>query len=115
MAKKKEPKVIRARYQAGDPRKKGTISEKEGFYLEAWCQAGEGMPWSWTTICFAECHRSVNFPDSGTDFIHFEILQRIAEWVRMGYTFYYGTRETTYLDEREKEEWAKYNESKKNY
>lgn len=112
MAKKKEPKVIRVRYQSGDPEKKGTILEEEGFYLEAWVPSGEGMPYGWSTICFATCRKSVDFPDGEKDFVHYGILQRIAEWVRMGYTFYYGTRETEDLDEREEKEWAEYNAKK---
>ena len=39
MAKKKEPKIARFRYQAGDPSKPHTIAEKEGFFFEAWCQS----------------------------------------------------------------------------
>lgn len=110
MAKMREPKVIRVRYQAGDPSKPHTILEEEGFYLEAWVPAGENMPYSWSTICFAACRKSVEFPDApDKDFIHYGILQKISEWVRMGYTFYYGTVETAFLEEREEREWAEYN------
>lgn len=110
MAKKREPKVIRVRYQAGDPSKTHTILEEEGYYLEAWVPTGENTPYAWSTICFAACRKSVDFPDApDKDFIHYGILQRISEWVRMGYEFYYGTRETSDLDERQEREWAEYN------
>ena len=110
MPKKKEPKVIRVRYQAGDPEKKNTVAEKEGFFLEAWVPSGVDSPYCWSTICFAPCVKSADNPDSpDNDFIHYGILSTIADWVKMGYTFYYGTRETSDLDEREKDEWAKYN------
>lgn len=110
MAKKKEPKVVRIRYQAGDPSKPNTIAELEGFYLEAWVPSGEGTPYAWSTIVFAQCRKSADFPDAADkDFIHYGILQKISEWVRMGYEFYYGTRETADLDERQEREWAEYN------
>ena len=109
MAKKKEPKIARFRYQAGDPSKPHTIAEKEGFFFEAWCQSGEGMPYGWTTICFCPCHASKEFPDNDKDFIHYVVLKYIADWSRMGYEIYYGVQRTEFLDQREQEEWAEYN------
>lgn len=114
MPKKKEPKVARIRYQMADPTKPNTIAELEGFYFEAWTPTGDGMPYGWSTICFSELRKSADFPDAPEkEFIHYSILSRISEWVRMGYTVYYGIRETADLDEREKKEWAEYNAKKK--
>lgn len=114
MAKSKEPKVARIRYQEGDPSKPGTISECEGFFFEAWTPTGEGMPYGWSTICFCPCVANDDLNSVEKNFIHYDILKYIADWSRMGYEICYGTRETAYLDDREREEWAKYNEKKAN-
>lgn len=112
MAKMKEPKIARIRYQAGDPSKPNTIAEDEGFYFEAWVPSGEGMPYGWSTICFCPCHASADIESDEKNFIHYDIFKYMADWSRMGYEIHYGVHETAYLDQREKEEWAKYNEKK---
>lgn len=109
MAKMKEPKVARIRYQTGDPTKPNTIAEHEGFYFEAWVPSGVGMPYGWSTICFVQCTKSVKYPNAAeNDFIHYDILRQIVDWSRMGYEIHYGTLTTADLDEREKREWAEY-------
>lgn len=110
---KKEPKVARIVYQEGDPGKPKTIKENDRFLFEAWVPAGGDAPYCWSTVCVVSCcSREIQKPDAPRDYIHWEILKYIAEWSRLGYTIYYGKRETEYLDEREQEEWAKY-EAKK--
>lgn len=103
---KKEPKVARIIYHDGDPSKPNTVMEHEGFFFEAWAPSGEGMPYGWSTICIVQLNSIEG--NASKDFIHWEILKHVAEWSRMGYTIHYGKRETAYLDEREREEWAKF-------
>ena len=111
MSKKKEPKVARIRYV--EPTGEKNCAENGCFVFEAWLEENAFQPKGWGHIMTCPCTKSVQWPDAPDfDFIHWEILKKIAEWSRIGYTICYGTRETAYLDEIEKEELEKWEEKK---
>ena len=85
---KKEIKIANIRYDPGDPEKKNTIAEREGFYLEAW-----DAEFGWCTELKTPLCKSADYPDAEEkEFVHWDILKRIAELSERGYTIYLNRR-----------------------
>ena len=59
-------KKARVLYDKGDPAKKGTIAEKEGFYVETWDEE-----FGWCVVCNVPCVKTSNYPNAEeNDFVH---------------------------------------------
>lgn len=85
---KKKPKIANIRYDKGDPKKKNTIAEHEGFYLEIW-----DSKFGWYTVLKAPLCKSVDYPDAEKkNFIHWDILKQVAELSAQGYKIYCNRR-----------------------
>lgn len=112
MPKKREPKIARIRYV--EPTGKKDCAENGCFVFEAWLEENAFQPKGWGHIMTCPCHKSTMYPDAPEhDFIHWNLLQKIAEWSRIGYEIVYGRESTAYLDEIEKEEWEKWEAKQK--
>mgnify|MGYP000975960754 FL=1 len=74
-------KRARVRYDKGDPEKKNTIAEEEGFYVETWDDE-----YGWGVVSKSPCRKSLDFPDDEEkNFIHWETLKTLCRLSEQGY------------------------------
>jgi hypothetical protein len=84
-------KRARVRYDKGDPEKKNTIAEAEGFYVETWDEEH-----GWCVVCKAPCVKSSNFTtDEEKNFIHWETLKTLCELSEQGYIIKFNPQANT--------------------